>query len=177
MPYYCELCGREILNERLSKTVVIEGAVLRVCMYCYNKLMKQGRVKVVEKTMKHAKPKPVSHEHRSKWTRTRIPRKILEEEFEVVSDYSRRVREARQRLGWSTRVLAEKVREKENVIKRIEAGRLIPSIPLARKLEKVLHIKLLEPIVDETPHVFQGTGSGDDYFTIGDLIKIKTSKK
>ncbi len=171
MPCYCELCGREVFDERQCRTVVVEGAVLRVCPQCYNRLVKQGkaveyRVTVMPRqTIRTRTRKPRS-----------IPKRILMEEYEVVPDYAKRIRQARERMGWSTRVLAEKVREKENVIKRIEAGRLTPSIELARRLERVLHIRLLEPVVDEYSGYSRGSGE-EDYFTIGDLIKIKTSKK
>lgn len=171
----CELCGREV-SEALCKTITIEGATLRVCPTCYSRLLKNKRNSVVseQKTTLYHIRQGSSHELGRKWSRARIPKRILEEEFDVVPDYSKRIREARQRLGWSTRVLAEKVREKESVIKRIESGKLKPSIDLARRLEKVLHIKLLEPIVEEktTP----ASVDKEDYFTIGDLIKINSEK-
>lgn len=159
-------------DERLCKTVVVEGAVLRVCPSCYNRLVKKGGVETRSEQPLYRQSKPSSRER--KWARMRIPRRLLEEEFDLVPDYGKRIREARQRLGWSTKVLAEKVREKENVIKRIEAGRLKPSIDLARRLERVLHIKLLEPIVEESSGM--SSRSDEDYFTIGDLIKIKSGK-
>lgn len=173
MQYYCELCGREVNDVRMIKTIVIEGAVLRVCPQCYNRLIKQGKVREHRQSITTS---PQIPRERTRRKVRRIPKRLLMEEYEVVSDYAKRIRQARERMGWSTRVLAERVREKENVIKRIEAGRLIPSIELARKLERVLHIKLLEPVVDEYTG-YTSSRSDEDYFTIGDLIKIKTSKK
>ncbi|WFO75607.1 TIGR00270 family protein [Desulfurococcaceae archaeon MEX13E-LK6-19] len=176
MPCYCEMCGREIPDERLCKTIVVEGALLRVCPSCYSRLAKQKHA-VEQKPIQSSRASSLTRnrEREKKWVRARIPKRLLEEEFDIVPDYGRRIREARQRLGWSTKVLAEKVREKENVIKRIESGKLKPSIDLARRLEKVLHIKLLEPVVEESTDIsFKGD---EDYFTIGDLIKIKSSKK
>ena len=173
---YCELCGRPIRDPRQARRVMVEGAVLVVCPHCYARLVKQGRVKAEE----GPRYKPVARRPsggkavgRTVVSRKRLPRRILEEEFEVVPDYAERIRRARQRLGWSTKILAEKVGEKETVIKRIEAGRLKPSIELAQRLERLLHIELLEPVIDEAP----STGGGDeDYFTIGDLIKIRGKK-
>lgn len=175
MTCYCELCGREV-SETLCKTITIEGAVLRVCPTCYSRLVKNKGSSLVsqQKTTLYHTRQDNSRELGRKWSRARIPKRILEEEFDVVPDYSKRIREARQRLGWSTRVLAEKVREKESVIKRIESGKLKPSIDLARRLEKVLHIKLLEPIVEEK--TTSTTIDKEDYFTIGDLIKINNEE-
>ncbi len=169
MSCICEICGREV-DEKLCRTVVVEGVTLKVCPQCYNRLMRDKKhVSTIT-----PKPKTVARTSTKKWSRARISRRILEEEYEVVEDYAERIKRARQRMGWSQAVLAQKVREKENVIKRIEAGRLKPSIELARRLEKILGITLLEPIIDEevsSPH-----SSGEDYYTIGDFIKIRKKK-
>ncbi len=175
MPCYCELCGREIPDERLCRTVMVEGVVMTVCPQCYNRLMKKRGVPTQRTFSTHSlatqKPRPIKPR-----PPRRIPRRILEDDYEVVEDYAKRIRRARQRLGWTQKVLAQKVREKENVIKRIEAGRLKPSIELARRLEKVLGITLLEPIADEVEFDYKSR-KGDDYFTIGDLIKIRKEGK
>ena len=93
------------------------------------------------------------------------------ERLEIVSDYAQRVKRARERLGWTQRMLAQKVKVSENVIRRIEAGTLTPSIDLAKRLEKVLGIKLLEPIVEEEEE-YNGGKSGF-YLTLGDIAEIK----
>jgi putative transcription factor len=162
---YCDICGREVPDERLCKTVVVEGAVLKVCPDCYRRLIREGKVQEVkpEKTRPKAKKR--------KWSTARIPRRLLEDEYEIVEDYAERVRRARQRMGWSQAILAQKVREKENVIRRIEAGRLKPSIDLARRLERILGITLLEPIVEET--VEEKPTDKGDYYTIGDFVRFK----
>lgn len=170
MTCYCEICGREIADEKLCRTVVVDGALLKACPACYNRLRKQGKLQEVSQPRTKSAPRT-----QKRWIKTRVPRRILEEEYDIVEDYAERIRKARQRLGWSQAVLAQKVREKENVIKRIEAGRLKPSIELARRLEKILGIVLLEPVIDEELGFFGG--SNEDYFTIGDLIRIKKNKK
>ncbi len=163
---YCEICGRPVYDPRMCRTVIVEGVELRVCPDCYRRLVKQGKIKEVPTTKISRKTTQTR-----KWTKTRISRRILEEEYEIVEDYAERIRKARQRMGWSQAVLAQKVREKENVIKRIEAGRLKPSIELARRLERVLGITLLEPIVEESPAKIEE--GGEDYYTIGDFVRFK----
>ncbi len=169
MSCICEICGREV-PEYQCRTVMVEGVTLRVCPSCYNRLMRNKK-NVVE--IPRSKPRPRRVE--KKWSHTRISRRLLEEEYEVVEDYAERIRRARQRMGWSQAVLAQKVREKENVIKRIEAGRLKPSIELARRLEKILGITLLEPIIDEETS-YTERGGGEDYYTIGDFIRFRKKK-
>ena len=86
-----------------------------------------------------------------------------------MEDYADRVRRARQQLGWSQAVLARKIGEKENTVKRIESGRLMPTIDLARRLEKVLKIKLLEPVVEEE----FSSERANTYLTLGDIVRIR----
>ncbi|MEM0378659.1 MAG: multiprotein bridging factor aMBF1 [Thermosphaera sp.] len=162
MPCYCEICGREVENNRDCRKIVLEGSVLIACPQCFNRLVNQGKARPFIEERK-AKPQP------QKAPISQPRPKPIREEYEVVEDYAKRVKEARERLGWTQQVLAQKVRESENIIKRIEAGRLKPGIDLARRLERALGIKLLEPVVDEsTPSL----GKSEDFLTIGDLVKL-----
>jgi putative transcription factor len=74
-------------------------------------------------------------------------------------------------MGWSREDLAEKVYEKVSVIGRVESGKMVPDIKLARKLEKILNVSLLEKVEDENledkgPQKIRGA-------TIGDIAFIK----
>jgi putative transcription factor len=96
------------------------------------------------------------------------------ERYEVVDDYAERVRRARQRLGLTQKELAQRVKVSENVIKRIEAGTLVPTIDLARRLERVLGVKLLEPVVEEETEVGSTKrGREEFYLTLGDIAEIR----
>ncbi len=94
------------------------------------------------------------------------------ERYEVVPNYAEIIRRARERLGWSHRVLAEKVRESERTIRRIEAGELVPTIDLARRLERALGVKLLEPVVEEEEYP-SGQQRRRFYLTLGDVAEIR----
>lgn len=161
MSYYCEMCGRE-LDAREAKKAIVEGSLLILCQSCYQRLSKQSIVK---------EPQPRRELKTTQRTQLEKPPRTRIEEYEVVEDYAARVRTARERLGWSQEVLAMKIGESVNIIKRIESGKLRPSIPLARKLEKTLGVKLLEPVVDETEKTSITPGKLD-YATLGDFIKI-----
>ena len=67
---------------------------------------------------------------------------------EVVEGYGKIIRNAREKAGVSTAVVAERIKEKENYIKAIEQGRFMPTIPVARKLEKELNIKLANVLIN-----------------------------
>lgn len=163
MSYYCEMCGRE-LEAREAKKAIVEGSPLILCPTCYQRLSKQTVTREAQDSSR-PKTKTTLQPQSVKPSTNRV------EDYELVEDYASRIKRGRERLGWSQEILAMKVGESVNTIKRIEVGKLRPSIPLARKLERILGIKLLEPVVDEVDRQVS-TGPGKDYTTIGDLIKI-----
>lgn len=94
--------------------------------------------------------------------------KILEN-IEIVDDYAERIRNARIAMGLSREILAQMLKEKESTLRRIELGDLIPSIPLARKIEKILKITLIEEVNITTGEY----KSSSLELTLGDIAKIK----
>jgi len=93
-----------------------------------------------------------------------------------VEDYNIRIRKARENLGLTRELLAQELGEKESVIRRIEEGRLVPTIDMARKLERILKIKLLEPAesISYEKYVKRGRNM---VLTLGDIVVIKDRKK
>jgi putative transcription factor len=90
-------------------------------------------------------------------------------------DYSRIIREARGNAGLSQEDLARRVNEKLSVIQKIEAGRMIPDMKLAKTLEHVLRVKLLVP-VKELP-VPASRQKPAPEVTLADVAKIKSKNK
>jgi len=170
---YCEMCGRPI-DRRVAKIVYIEGAKLILCPNCYAKVSRRVTTEVKSLSTKGTLSRRPS---RSAGV-TRRRREVLDE-YEVVPDFAERVRRAREKLGWTQRMLAEAVKEGENVIKRIESGRLVPTIDLARRLERVLGIKLLEPVVESTLEPMKSyTSSGvSKELTLGDIVAIRKKER
>ena len=179
---YCEMCGKAV-DKRKAKTVFVEGALLRVCDECYSKVMlRRGAVKAPsERQTLLGKPsdvvRPTLRTRRASSVRTtaasRKPSAVRSyDRYELVEDFAERIRRAREKLGWSTRVLAMKVKESETTIKRIESGKLRPTIDLARRLEEVLGIKLLVPAVDE--EIFSDVrGKREHEVTLGEIVSIR----
>uniref|UniRef100_A0A7C4H6Z1 TIGR00270 family protein n=1 Tax=Staphylothermus marinus TaxID=2280 RepID=A0A7C4H6Z1_STAMA len=175
MTCYCEICGRHVEDSNLCRTVTIYNSVLTVCPNCYKKIVGDKQPAIQQTLKQVVKPTSSEPDRDSKWIKTKVSRKILETMYEVVEDYATRIKRAREKMGWNQTVLAQKLRVSENIVKRIESGKLKPSIELARKLEKLLGIVLLEPIVDETLRQSSGDKS-EDYLTIGDLINTNDEK-
>lgn len=173
MSYYCEMCGKEI-NQRDVKKVVVEGSPLMICPSCYSKLSKRSTVvKEVARTPPKSSVK-TNTAHFTSGSKRALTGKV--EEYEIVEDYALRIKVAREKQGWSQEVLAQKIGESVNTIKRIEAGRLKPSIELARKLERALGVKLLEPVVEELDKGLLMKGK-EEFLTIGDVVHVGGSSK
>ncbi|MDK2916011.1 MAG: putative transcription factor [Euryarchaeota archaeon] len=161
----CELCGAPIQGP--SKTIQIEGAELCVCVRCakHGTEVQQPRRKgVPQKVPGVAAPQAAK----------RRPRDVFDlMEGELVDDYADRIRAAREAKEWSTLDLAQAIKEREILIKKIEKGDLIPEDDVRKKLEKALNIRLIDSAEDIT----STGGPGRVTMTVGDVISFKKSRK
>ncbi len=55
------------------------------------------------------------------------------------------IKEARAKLGLSQQDLAFKAKEKVTMIQKIEIGKMLPTMRLAKELEHILRVRLLVP--------------------------------
>ncbi len=143
----CEICGDKEANIK----AIVEGSLLNVCENC----AKFGSTILVKQIQKKEN-KPV--------------KKTTTELVSIINpDYPKLIKSAREKFGLKQKDLALKLNEKESVIHKLETGSLQPTILLARKLEKVLKINLVE-LYEET---HEGVNLKDEQLTIGDLLKLK----
>ena len=148
----CEICGKTVIGRPLR--VKIDGSVMQTCKDCskFGKVQKEP-------------PRPV---------RPRTPPRsfrVREPSYEVSEDFKTIIRVGREKKGWSREDLAKKIYEKASVISRIESGKMVPDIRLARKIENILSIKILDKIEDELPEDSGTSRMGGT--TIGDIAHIK----
>ncbi len=148
----CEICGKKVPGKPIR--VKIDGSVMQTCKEC----SKFGKVQ--KEPPRPARPR----------TPLRSPR-MREPSYEVSEDYNTLIRTAREKKGWSREELAQKINEKASVINRIETGKMIPDIKLARKLERILNITILDRIKDEQLEDTASSSRGGT--TIGDIAHIK----
>lgn len=142
----CEICG----SRQATSKALVEQTVLSCCERC----APLGRR--VEQV-----PSKISIRHR-----TTRPEKIEE----IVDEYSKLIKEGREKKGLSQIQLAGKINEKESVLQKIESGHAKPSIELARKLEHFLSINLIE----EPDQVeFKSVSNKNPEFTLGDVAKVR----
>jgi putative transcription factor len=147
------MCGSE---ENLYKTD-IEGTLLNVCRNCskFGKIIAPVKEPIIEKRTK-----------KIEITETEPEEEIIEL---VVNDFPEKIRKAREKLGLNQKDFAKKIKEKESIVHKLETGEFKPSIDAAKKLEKILHINLIEEYKEEG----KTTKTKTEELTIGDLIKIK----
>ncbi|MEM1541758.1 MAG: multiprotein bridging factor aMBF1 [Ignisphaera sp.] len=181
------MCGNPI-DRGTEKRVAIDNVLLTVCSSCYTKLSPRASKQVVtrtdpvvDKSSKQVIQRPlvsntttISSPAKAKESKPKAGRKpVLSEQWELVEDYSEKIKKARESFGWDTRTLALKVKVSENIIKRIESGKLRPTLDLARKLEEVLNIKLLVPAVEDD----LSNEKIDKYVTLGEIVDIRSDKR
>ncbi|MFX0097189.1 MAG: multiprotein bridging factor aMBF1 [Candidatus Hodarchaeota archaeon] len=165
---HCEICGQTI---QTPKYVSVEGARLIVCANCtrFGSPVRPPSISPERKKAKVVKSKLS--------TRTRTGRPVENEtDFELVEDFSVRVKTAREKRGLKQEDLGKMIKEKASTISKIETGRYRPTEKTIKKIEIALEIDLHEssPTAIESPK--RGARKSPS-LTLGDLIVIKERKK
>ncbi len=165
----CEVCGRKIHSDPVR--AVIEGAKLTVCVEC----SKHGKV-IYQEEVSISQPSPTKSTIHIPVIMKKPPVAQVQISQEVVEDYAAKIRNAREKLGFSHEDLGKKINEKASLLRHIETGKVAPNNQLAGKLEHVLKIKLMVPIADEkaTATVPRKASEG---LTLGDLIDMNKSEE
>lgn len=158
----CEICGKPISDNPIRTK--IDGSVMAVCKDC----AKFGRIQ-------KEPPKPKFQQKKGSKKRNNTSKKKYnnrdEPNEELVEDFNKIIRNAREAKNWSREKLGEEIYEKVSVINRIESGKMIPDIKLTKKLEKTLNITLLEKI--DSIDLNQFVGESSNGLTLGNVMKIK----
>jgi putative transcription factor len=157
----CEICGAEIRGKPIC--ITIDNSELQVCQKCapYGK-------PVDKRTPVSRKVSPVVR------TVPRTERKPRKDFFDILKDelldnYDQIIRESREARGWSQEDLAENIKEKASLIKKIERREIVPEDSVRKKLEHTLNIKLTERVEAAEQEVSRMRKDT----TLGDIVKIK----
>jgi putative transcription factor len=127
----CTLCGKRVPD--LNK-IELEGTVIETCDDC----SKYGTIVEVRADSKmprfETKPRPEYID----------PGEDVE--FVLVTDYGKRVKQAREKMGLDREKFALKLQERESIIRRLERQEMEPDDTLIKKLERELKITLREEL-------------------------------
>ncbi|MEM2981603.1 MAG: multiprotein bridging factor aMBF1 [Candidatus Bathyarchaeia archaeon] len=157
----CEVCGSVIHGN--PKRIVLEGTRLVVCSECYV----LGEPDLKPQFEPTVKPKPAKAQT-IRFGSSRLPKEF--EELDIVEDFSERIRDAREKMGITQKDLAKMVKERLSIIQKLEVGKMVPDMRLARMLEHALKIKLLTPRSE--PEVEDVEGAEYE-LTLGDVIQYR----
>ncbi|MFX0026168.1 MAG: multiprotein bridging factor aMBF1 [Candidatus Hermodarchaeota archaeon] len=161
----CPICGSIIWGKGVK--VLIEGAKITVCQAC----AKHGEKIFIPQI---SKPKQT----KSLQTKRTFKKLEFDDGLEIISDYSHKIRKVRQSLSLNQDQFAQKLNEKPSLLRRIEAGKVEPTIKLAKKIERFYNIKLLKKIDESEANVptdrFIKRSTGT---SLGDIAFIKKKDK
>ncbi|MCF7865855.1 multiprotein bridging factor aMBF1 [Candidatus Woesearchaeota archaeon] len=158
----CEICGKE----QAEFLVELEGTQMNLGRNC----SKMG------KTIRKIRNEQAKNKTKIQQNPAFKPQNLSKEEPVeiIVKNYSELIKHAREQKGLKQEDFAKQLHEKESVLHSIESGHREPRIELARKLERMLGIKLVEQYEEKT---MKYAANKDQPLTAGHLIQIKTRKK
>ncbi len=168
----CEVCGRRIHGKPYK--VMIERARLTVCGKC----ARHGTIVWEETKPKTTTLKPrVSTPSPLKTRNKKPPPQVaVESTAELVENFDIKIRQGREKLGFSHEELGRKISEKVSLLKKIETGKMTPDNKLATKLEHTLKIKLLVPASKEKIPQTKISKTISRELTLGDFIQFDKKK-
>ena len=130
----CPICNGIVWK---GQKVKIEGAKMTVCDSCAlhgKKIMTKPKSIYLQKSYSTQIKSSLKHP----------TRKFDEiEQMEIVNDYSKRIRNIRTINKLNQDQFAQKLNEKPSLVRRIESGKVKPTIKLAKKIEEIYKITLL----------------------------------
>lgn len=165
----CEICGMKIKGQPYKTK--IDNSVMITCKECssYGKVQNAPQ----NNNQKRGKGKTRGRSNQNNRQQPRTYTKRPRDEYELIDNYEKVIRQAREKKHLTQKQLGEKLYERESVIAHIESGKMVPDTKTARKLEKSLNIKIIEKL-ESDEREFQDQRRFREA-TIGDIAKIKRS--
>lgn len=141
----CELCGK--VMDRYHE-VIIDGVKMKVCHDCakYGKEVTKRVITVQREPSVRAPPKPTLVRPVPRPQPRRKVSSGTDDFEEPVIDFGKTIRKRREDMGLSQEELANKLQEKKNLVAKIEREEMKPDKQTARKIEKLMGIKIMEKV-------------------------------
>lgn len=164
----CEICGIEELNLEL---VLFKGRKIYACKECINsfKLVRVIKGSGVDNYGKSYSRQVSTHKPAEKGMSKKVFNYLFND-YELVENYNIIIKAAREKMGLTQEVLARKLKVKVSIIKRVEGGRLVPPVDLARKIEKTLNISILKKAENNVDYKYITRKKGDFQVRLGDFM-------
>ncbi len=162
----CEMCGKKGGTRRY----MVDGTVMNLGLEC----SKFGQP--LDSPAAPGSQAAVSQNLERRQQRMTSRDVYQQETWDLVDDYGIRIKNGREKKGWSHEQLGNKVSARVPQLKQIESNHLRPSDDMAKRMEKELGITLLEK-VEAGPAKVGGTAKAGSGLTIGDILKDALNKK
>ena len=170
----CDICGRQIHGK--PNRIVVEGAVMTACGECASLGTPYQEPRLIPLISPIPAPRPmhvvVTRPVPSKPADRRAPREV--QELDIADNYPQIIQKARRKHDLSQEDLAMKVKERLSVIQKIELGKMVPNMRLAKELEHVLRIKLL--VLTSEPPVPKPAPGTTKEVTLADVARIRSKQ-
>jgi putative transcription factor len=139
----CEMCGQDV---PATTAVRVEGSTLQLCPNCAKfgvaiapPVLPAGSAPLTQRGASGSGNRPGS----------RVGRTVAERdlyadmpEMELAPDWGKRIRVAREALGWTPDDFGKKLNEKKSVVLKMESGAFRPPDATVRKVERLLRVRL-----------------------------------
>ncbi len=170
----CPICGGVIWGR--GQLTILEGAKMIVCQSCAThgkNVIQTNKSPYYKKRVSERTNPPIKKKYeKSKKTY----QSNLKDELMIIDDYDKKIRKVRQKHNLTQGQFAQRIHEKESLIRRIETKKVKPTIELANKIEREFKIKLLEEpdIIEVDPNKYMKKNLGS---SLGDIAFIKKKKE
>jgi len=139
----CEMCGNDVES---TSRVRVEGSVLRLCPGCarFGTAVDPPPAPAAP-SAPAGRPRPAAFAPRPATGTRRLEERDLYGdigELELAPDWPKRVRTAREGLGWTPEDFGKKLNEKKSVVLKLESGHIHPPDALVRKIEHLLKVRI-----------------------------------
>ncbi|MHA1734259.1 MAG: multiprotein bridging factor aMBF1 [Promethearchaeota archaeon] len=175
---YCELCGGEIWGR--SHRVRVEGVEMVVCSSCSG----LGERVTPARSYRRQPNRPAQRRsgdsvfRRAERRQGPRPVKYDETNLELMDGYGALLRRIRNKQKMTQKELADKLKIKESLVKKLELEQVKPPIRLAQRIERTFQVKMLKEVdedEDALPEREKPRKIGAP--TLGDMVVFKKRKK
>lgn len=139
----CEMCGKEIDQ---PNRVRVEGSTLFLCGDCsrFGTVLAGPALPGPAPVGGPSGAPPTLRDRLARGSRRLEERDLFKElpDLDLAPDWSRRIRAAREKLGWTPEDLGKKLNEKKSVVLKMESGQFRPPDSMIPRIEHLLKVRL-----------------------------------
>ncbi|MDK2383548.1 MAG: helix-turn-helix domain-containing protein, partial [Candidatus Korarchaeota archaeon] len=158
-----------------------DGYKAMVCPSCARKLLRKREKKEMKVAIRETKAEaPLKREPPRKPPKgVPTPKRRKVEEIEYVEGYGAKIREARESLGLTIEQVAAALNIKASLLRNIEAEKVIPPYEVARAIEKLLEISIIQRNPERSASALPETAPPTSIksITLGEIVEVKKKRR